>query len=288
MSATELDALTYEVRIHDVEYRRAGVESWLARIYEPVGEGPFPALLRVHGGAWKNRDRTLDGAVDQALAGSGLVIASVDFRSSDQEPYPASMADINYATRWLKAHATQFKASPTAIGGLGGSSGGHLVMLSAMRPRDPRYTVMPLAEAPDADASLAYVLLVSPATDPFAVVQFWRELDRQDGLATIMDYFVDDDGLREANPQLILERQEPAELPPILILHGMADDQAPPAMVARFAATYSQAGGLVELALFPNEGHGLLNQLGPARERGVKLMQSFVARQLAAIDAGWS
>src|SRR5262245_28568498 len=37
----------YEVDVFDLEYRRAGDEAWLARIYRPQGAGPFPALLDV-------------------------------------------------------------------------------------------------------------------------------------------------------------------------------------------------------------------------------------------------
>src|SRR4051812_26406017 len=46
----------FEVRSRAVESRHDGARSWLARVYEPVGAGPFPALLEVHGGAWNNND----------------------------------------------------------------------------------------------------------------------------------------------------------------------------------------------------------------------------------------
>ena len=98
-----------------------------------------------------------------------MVVASVDFRLGGEAAYPASMVDMNYATRWLKVHAADFGATPDALGGLGLSSGGHMVMLSAMRPRDPRYAAIPLeAGAPDTDASLAYVMMGWPVLDPHA------------------------------------------------------------------------------------------------------------------------
>jgi acetyl esterase len=213
------------------------------------------------------------------------VVVAIDFRSSNQEPYPASVADVNYATRWLNVHATEFNASPEAVGGLGTSSGAHLIMLSAMRPRDPRYAALPLADAPDADAGLAYVLLAWPGVDPLAVHRDWSERGRDEDAAMIMQYFGDEAGLREANPQLILERGEAVELPPALVLQGTADDQARPEMAERFVATYSRAGGLVELALFPGEGHGFIRDPGPNTNRALDLMKSFIARQLLAIAA---
>jgi acetyl esterase/lipase len=176
---------TFELRIHDVEYRRAGAESWLARLYEPVGAGPFPGLLKVHGGGWRNLDRMHYAAVDEALAASGAVVASIDFRSSNQEPYPASMADVNYGTRWFKAHAAEFNARPDMIGGLGISSGGHLIMLSAMRPRDPRYAAIALPKGPEADANLAFVVLVCPGVDPFSLHQNWLKAGQDAGLTAL-------------------------------------------------------------------------------------------------------
>src|SRR5690242_1755238 len=153
---------TFEVTWEDVEYR----PGLLARVYRPRGTGPFHAVIEIHGGAWNNNDRTQNAPMVSALASHGLVVASVDFRLGGQAPYPASMADINYATRWLKLHATEFGATAECVGGLGLSSGGHMVMLSAMRPRDPRYCSIAL-EA-DVDASLAYVMMGWPVLDPWA------------------------------------------------------------------------------------------------------------------------
>src|SRR5438270_532390 len=135
----------FDVKVEDVEYRRDGDRAWLAMVYRPQGAGPFPALLEIHGGAWNSGDRTSNPALAEGLAASGIVVASIDFRMGGADPYPSSLVDINYATRWLKAHAREFNAEPASVGGLGVSSGGHLIMLSAMRPHDERYAALPLA-----------------------------------------------------------------------------------------------------------------------------------------------
>ena len=61
-------------------------------------------MIDVHGGAWTNGDRTECQARGEALAAAGLVVAAIDFRQA-ADGYPTSLIDINYATRWLKAHA---------------------------------------------------------------------------------------------------------------------------------------------------------------------------------------
>ncbi len=108
---------TFEVKTQEVVYRRDGNQSWMATIYQPQGSGPFPALLDVHGGAWSRGERSNDQVMNQALAASGIVVAAIDFRLAPDHPYPAQIADVNYATRWLKAHAAEFNADPQSVGG---------------------------------------------------------------------------------------------------------------------------------------------------------------------------
>jgi acetyl esterase len=277
----------FDVRWRDVEYRRDGSTSWLARIYEPQGPGPFPALLEVHGGAWNHNDRTQNAELDEALAASGLVVAAIDFRLGTEAPYPASIADVNYATRWLKANAGEFNATAKGLGGLGLSSGGHMIILSAMRPRDPRYAALPLEGAPDVDASLAYVMSGWGVIDPYARYLHARSLGRESLLTSHHNYFVDEATMQEANPQLILERGEPVELPPTLLFDGADDDVLAPKTPERFAEAYGRAGGVIELAKFPRAGHGYARQEGPNLSRTLDLLKSFIARQLTAISHGW-
>ena len=104
-----------DVRVEDVEYQRQGGRPMLARLYRPSGAGPFPAALQVHGGAWVNKDRTDNDFIAKALAESGILVASIDFRMPPEAPYPASLADINLATRWLKANAGEF-TEPRRLG----------------------------------------------------------------------------------------------------------------------------------------------------------------------------
>ena len=64
-------------RVKDIVYQRAGDKQRLARLYQPAGSGPFPAVLQVHGGAWNNKDRR-DGqntALDLAAAGLHCTVA---------------------------------------------------------------------------------------------------------------------------------------------------------------------------------------------------------------------
>ncbi|MFN8556874.1 MAG: alpha/beta hydrolase [Dehalococcoidia bacterium] len=275
----------HEVRVSDVEYRRDGDVAWLATVYRPAGAGPFAALLNVHGGAWNTGSRADNAALSQGLAAAGAVVASIDFRMGGDHPYPSSLIDINYATRWLKAHAADFAADPASVGALGVSSGGHLALLSGMRPHDTRYAALPLPEAGAADATLAYVISCWGVLDPYARYQFAQQIGRTELIASHDRYFGSIETMQEANPLLIVERGEPATLPPALLIQGTADAILPPGMVERVADAYRAAGGAVDLALFEGMPHGITGWPESEVARMVARMAGFINRCLAPVAA---
>ncbi len=275
----------YDVESFDVTYRHGPDGAIPARIYQPRGDGPFPAVLDVHGGAWNRGDYLDNQRIDHALAASGLVVAAIEFRQAPAYKYPTQVADVNFGTRWLKAHAQEFNADVRQLGGLGTSSGGHTMMLSAMRPHDPRYASLDLPEAAGLDATLAYVLAAWPVLDSYARYCFAKDQGNESLMSATEAYFVTEDAMKEGNPQLILERGEAVELPPTLIVQGTADNNVPLSVSERFEASYRAAGGSVERELFPNMPHGFARDAGAEADRAIDLMKAFVARQLAALNA---
>src|SRR5712692_1205147 len=166
MTTAVLDAKTHEFDVEDMEYLRHGDKPLLARVFRPRGEGPFPALVECHGGAWCQSDRTTERLRHQAMATHGIVSIALDFRSGNEDPYPASMQDINYAVRWAKFSARDLKTRPDLVGLSGQSSGAHLAMLVAMRPDDPRYAAIPLPAGVAHDASVRCVIMSWPVINP--------------------------------------------------------------------------------------------------------------------------
>ncbi len=272
----------YEIKVRDVEYRRDPVRTLMARIYQPRGEGPFPALLDVHGGAWNDQDRTANAPVDERLAASGILVAAIDVRLANEAPYPASVADVNFGIRWLKSNAVAWNGDPETIGALGSSSGGHVIELCAMRPRDPRYTAYPLPEAPHLDATLAYAVARSPISDPFARYEQAKKMRRENLIKNSEIYFNPWENIFEGNPQRILERGEPVTLPPMFVLQGELDDNVLPSVQERFAATYRAAGGEIDIEIYPGCDHRWIIQPGAQTDRAIEMIKAFIARQLRA------
>jgi acetyl esterase/lipase len=241
--------VAFDVDVKDVEYQQLDGAPWLARVYRPVGVGPFPTIVDVHGGAWNNGDRTNDTQLNQALAARGILTAAIDFRQPPQAGYPASVQDMNLAIRWLKVHAGEF-GGVDKVGALGVSSGGHLVLLGGIRPRDARYSALPLPGHPEVDASLAYVVACWPVSDPLYRYKKAQEAGNQNVVKSHDNYWVSEAAMEEGNPPLALERGEEVELPPTLVIQRKVDTAHPLEMQQRLVEWYRKRGGQIEMPLF--------------------------------------
>jgi len=270
----------FEINVSETEFRRAPKRTLMARVYQPRGDGPFPMLLDLHGGAWNNQDRTANEAMDRNLASSGILIVAIDLTRAPEAPYPSSIQDVNYGVRWLKNRAREWKGAPETIGALGSSSGGHEIELCAMRPNDPRYNAHKLAEAPNLDATLNYVATRSPVSDPFARYLNAEKLEREEMMQNSKTYFNPWETIHEGNPQEILDRREPVTLPPLLIMQGELDDNVLPAEQEKFAATYRAAGGQCQYELFKGAVHEWTAEPGPLSDRAAEMVKTFIARNL--------
>ena len=206
----------YEFQVRDVVYQRTGGKNRVARLYQPAGPGPFPAVVQVHGGAWNNKDRTDGQQTALDLVSSGIVVLSLEFRNAPEAPYPASLQDINYGIRWLKAHSPEFGSSPERVGLYGTSSGGHQVLLAAIRPADPRYTALPLAEAPRMDAKVAFVVSGWGVLFPLERYKVAKAQGKMDIAKSHDTFFRDEQTQIEATPALASSAREKVYLPPAL------------------------------------------------------------------------
>jgi acetyl esterase/lipase len=282
MAAYNPDA-RYEIKSWDVEFRRGAKRTLMAHVYQPQGAGRFPTVLDLHGGAWNNKDRFANKPMDIALAQSGLLVVAVDLTLAPEAPYPASVQDANYAVRWLKAKASEWNGDPSHLGVMGSSSGGHIAQLLAMRPNDKRYNLHPLPEAPDVDATLAYVATRSPISDPWARYQQAERMKRQEMMQKSTTYFNPWSLVHEGNPQEILERKEAVTLPPMLIMQGGIDDNVLPAVQEKFASTYRAAGGDCQLEIFEGCEHEWVAKPSPQTDRAHDMVKRFIARQISAL-----
>jgi acetyl esterase len=281
MSANSELSEKHEVIVEDIEYGRAGDAPLLARFYRPRGLTGFPSIVDVHGGAWVGNDRLQNVEIDQAVAASGTAVLALDFRMAPASPYPASIMDVNLGIRWLKANIARLGGDASRIGGLGTSSGGHQLWLNVLRPRDPRYSALKLADAADVDAGLGFVVVCWPISDPVARYRMARETGNDRLVKNHDAYFLTEAAMAEANPQAILESGVARNLPPALLIQGTADNNVTPDMADRFVAAYTKAGGQIKLRKFDGQPHTFISQnpTSPASVEALSLITQFIRDQ---------
>jgi acetyl esterase/lipase len=110
-------------------------------VYQPrsdSGRANRPAILAIHGGAWRGGDKTWGEQVAKEFCPAGYVVFSVNYRLAGRPggTWPAQIEDVQKALRYIRANAARFRIDPVRIASLGMSAGGHLATMVALR-EDP-------------------------------------------------------------------------------------------------------------------------------------------------------
>ncbi len=282
----------YEVDEQDVPFARPGGLELLARVYRPRGEpaAPLAALVDVHGGAWSRNDRTSGAVHGRALAASGLVVVSLDFRQGPDHKHPAASADVAAGVRYVRAHAARLGAI------VGSSSGGQLALLQAVKPGAAEHAGTPivlpdgsLGAGPAADP-VAFVLALYPVADPLARYRY--VLSRKDEppqpsgfqAKRLIDahhgYFADEAAMAEASVTRVVSAGEARALPPAWVAQPGLDDNVPAAITEALIVAYRQAGGRIERTHFPGARHGFIGNASADTDKAIALMREFIGAQL--------
>ncbi len=237
-------------------------------IYLPdEGNGPFPVILFVHGGAFMRGDKS-DYQVDPALIGltRGYAVVATNYRLSWEAVFPALLHDAKAAVRWVRASAEQYGFDPTKIAAWGDSAGGHQVLMLGVSAGVPELEDLSLGHPEQSSAVQAVVDWYGPTN--------FLTMDEQltaNGLtpapgtehsgehspeSLLLGGKLADvpDKVQAANPKTYVNERAA----PILIQHGTNDPIVPYQQSELIATRLRQAIGEenVILELLEGAGHG--------------------------------
>ena len=187
----------------DCECLRPDGSVMLIRVARPAGDGPFPAVIGIHGGGWWMGDRNSNALLDDMLAAHGIVAAAPEFRMPPDAKFPVSLSDVHLAIRWLKANAPKLKVKLDWIGGIGLSSGAHQLLTVILQERDPRYAAMALPDGPVIDAALAYVVVFYPVADPLARFRMAQKTGNKNLLEAHAKFWSSEQEMADARPRSV-------------------------------------------------------------------------------------
>ena len=215
---------------------------------------PMPVLLWIHGGAWEGG---LKKWIDPAyLINSGYAIASIDYRFSNTAIFPAQIQDCNEAIYFIWKNAAKYNIDRTKLIIGGGSAGGHLASLIGLSTNN---NIADFYNGISKSKDIKFK----------AILDFYgpADLNVVHGKATSMDYDSENSALtrflgfatldrpdvaKKASPVTYIDKSDP----PILILHGDADDIVPFWESRQFNSWLTLAGVKSQLIKLDGAGHG--------------------------------
>ncbi|MBN1260785.1 MAG: alpha/beta hydrolase [Anaerolineae bacterium] len=237
-------------------------------LYWPAeGEGPFPVIISIHGGAFMIGDKR-DIQLTPMLAGlkRGFAVASINYRMSGEAIFPALVHDVKAAIRWVRANAAQFLFDPDKIAVWGGSAGGYLALMAGVSAGIPELDDLSLGN-PEQSARVQAVVDWFGPTDflkmdaqleasgfPQTPKSAHNGPNSPESLILGQQITQIPEVVQAANPETYIR----PSLPPFLIQHGDQDDTVPYQQSVNMAAKLSAVLGLdkVTLEILPNARHG--------------------------------
>ncbi len=191
----------------DVVYTPAGWPQELrADLYKPVGNGPFPAVVMIHGGGWEGRSREDMTEISQQVAERGYVVMNVSYRFAPQWHFPAQLQDVQQAVLWLRGHASDLNVLKNRVATWGYSAGAHLAALAGVTGPEDRWFV-------EGSRVQAVVAGGTPVD-----IRYYKTGTLTNGL-TGVPYEKNPELWREATPLALVTQDDP----PMFLYHGTFD-----------------------------------------------------------------
>jgi acetyl esterase/lipase len=234
-------------------------------IYLPEeGNGPFPVIVSIHGGAWMHGDKA-DVQNLPMLEGlrRGYAVVCVNYRLSHEARFPAQIHDCKAAIRYIRANAGAYYFDPGRIAAWGGSAGGHLGALLGTTGRIRRLENEGMGN-PTFSCSVQAVVDWYGPTEDFLKMDAELTASRMgvpdhsssgspESLLLGRTITEVPDLVRLASPMSYVK----SYLPPFLIQHGRRDQIVPVEQSIHFAEAIERIAGphKVTLEIFPDAYH---------------------------------
>lgn len=208
----------------------AQVDAWFGHIvkdlkmdiiYPEDNAKSYPCIVWICGGGWQTMDRSAHLAYLSELARSGFVVASVEYRTTNEAVYPAQLTDVKAAIRYLRAHSKRYHIDTERFGVMGESAGGYLAAMAALVD-DPAYDV---GEYTEYSSKVQAACPWYPPTD-VSCIPYESAADAAASLESLL-----------LGKNVMLHREEAAKIcpvtyvtkdaPPFMIIHGTMDGTVP-------------------------------------------------------------
>jgi acetyl esterase/lipase len=201
-----------------------------------------PGVIVIHGGGWIQGDK--ESVIDKycvPFVQHGMVVANVEYRLAKAATAPAAVNDVLKAVQWFRDRAAGYKVDPNQIVVMGGSAGGHLALMVGMTP-------------PSAD--LGPTIKIAAVIDFFGITDVGDQLEGPHLREYAVTWIPEQSGRMDLARRLSPMTYARKGLPPILSVHGDADQTVPYEHSVRLINALKSAGDDAELITVPGGQHG--------------------------------
>lgn len=218
-------------------------------IYPEDKTKKYPCVVWICGGAWIRLDRSAHLAYLTELARAGFVVASVEYRTTNEGPFPIQLTDVKAGIRYLKAMSERYNIDTDRFGVMGESAGGYLASMAALA-EDKAFDVGAFTEYS------SKVQAACPWYPPTDVTGFSYPSPVE--AAASMESML-------LGKNVMLNREEALKIcpvsfvtkdaPPFLIIHGDNDHTVPFSQGEILHDTLEKAGADVKLLVLESADH---------------------------------
>ncbi|MEM8735845.1 MAG: alpha/beta hydrolase [Planctomycetota bacterium] len=232
-----------------LDERKLHLDLYYPRHKTEAKHATWPTIVWIHGGGWHKGSK--ENCPITWLCGHGYVVASVEYRLTDEAQWPSQLEDCRAAVQYLREQASKYGLDADHIGACGGSAGGHLVATMA---------TVDLAESQTSQAVQAVCDFYGPTdllTMPNNVASAGKTREQLASVpgAKLLGGIVSEQ-VEKAKGASAWWQATKGDVP-MLLVHGDADEQVPVEQSQRLYKKLQSVGVESELLVVPGAGHGM-------------------------------
>ena len=236
----------------DLRYAEDEDPDHLMGAWLPIGDGPYPAIILLHAGGWRQGNYINLRTWGQYYASRGIASFSIGYQKStvEEASWPTTIQDVVCAIRHIKSNAEVYRIDPNRIAAIGFSAGGHLASLIGTLQGDETFLDGACGDS-GVDSKVGLVVNISGPVD-------FVSLAESNGTAVpqiiqfLGNKYVENPSIWvEASPQTYVSPDDAI----FVIGHGALDEAVPQESAESFVTKLIESGIEVHYSLFDDQGH---------------------------------
>lgn len=230
--------------LKDLVYRADHEKGRLDVILPQGTPGPWPVVICIHGGAWREGSKDAMRLYGSLLAGMGVAAVLPNYRLTVTHPHPAQEEDVFAVLQWVADHRDVYGFDVDRVGLTGSSAGAHLAALVGMKATREGY------EGP---CNIRCILAVCGVHD--FILRAKDQLNHPENVNAFLGGPIEErlDVAREASPTTHVH----AKAPVVRCVHGRLDTIVSITQSEALVAALQRVGVKSELCVAPDDGHAM-------------------------------